>query len=97
MGTPIVANSLLFFFIPTVQCIFNSEPPPHKPLGVLSLEHSGRGEQDGLCLCLLVSCKAALEEATLTPGYTWLEVSSPLSDKLVSRTHRDMTVFLKVQ
>ncbi|CAN8018508.1 unnamed protein product [Ixodes persulcatus] len=80
-----------------IQSIFSSEPPPHKPLGVLSLEHSGRGEEDGLCISLLVSCKAALEEVTLTPGYTWLEVSSPLSDKLLSRTNRNMTVFLKVQ
>lgn len=82
-----------------VQSIFSSEPPPHKPHGVLSLEHSGApvGEHDGLCLTLLVSCKAALEDLSLSPRYTWLEVSSPLSDKLLARTNKNMTVFLKVQ
>lgn len=83
-----------------MQNMFSSEPPPHKPLGVLSLEHDGSdggGEHDGLCLCLLVSCKGAVEDVSLTPGYTWLEVSSPLSEKLLTRTGRNMTVFLKVQ
>ncbi|KAL1435907.1 hypothetical protein MTO96_010677 [Rhipicephalus appendiculatus] len=45
----------------------------------------------------LVSCKASVEEVALTPGYTWLEVSSPLSEKLLARTGRNMTVHLKVQ
>ncbi|XP_064473053.1 8-oxo-dGDP phosphatase NUDT18-like isoform X2 [Ornithodoros turicata] len=82
-----------------VHSIFSSEPPPHKPHGVLSLEHSGApvGEHDGLCLALLVSCKAALEDISLSPGYTWLEVSTPLSNKLLARTNKNMTVFLKVQ
>uniref|UniRef100_L7M919 Putative nudix hydrolase fgf-2 n=1 Tax=Rhipicephalus pulchellus TaxID=72859 RepID=L7M919_RHIPC len=83
-----------------IQNMFSSEPPPHKPLGVLSVEHDGTaggGEHDGMCLCLLVSCKASVEEVALTPGYTWLEVSSPLSEKLLARTGRNMTVLLKVQ
>ncbi|XP_022685776.1 8-oxo-dGDP phosphatase NUDT18-like isoform X2 [Varroa jacobsoni] len=67
--------------------VFINDPPPHKPHGVLSVEHDGTPihANDGLCLSVLVSCKNCLEEVSLCPSYTWLEISTQLADQLQAK------------
>ncbi|XP_076304829.1 8-oxo-dGDP phosphatase NUDT18 [Tachypleus tridentatus] len=81
-----------------VTSIFGPETPPHKPHGVLSVEHSGQPEDelDGLCLTLLISCKTPLEDVKIAPMYTWLELSRPLGEKLLYRMGKNLTVCLNI-
>ncbi|CAG0919804.1 unnamed protein product [Notodromas monacha] len=81
--------------------IFGSTLPPHKPHGVLTLEHQpgdvdNADAVDGLCLTLLVSIRCALEEAHPIDKYTWLEVPDALGKRLLRRLDRNLTVPLNV-
>ncbi|GLH03736.1 8-oxo-dGDP phosphatase NUDT18 [Gryllus bimaculatus] len=78
--------------------IFGADVPPHKPHGLLSIEHSGKpeGTDDGLCLTLLVSFRKPLEEVGIIDKYTWLEISKQLGDELLNRLPKNMTVPLNV-
>ncbi|XP_003747217.1 8-oxo-dGDP phosphatase NUDT18 [Galendromus occidentalis] len=64
--------------------VFINDPPPHKPHGILSFEHDGTPihANDGFCLSIFVSCKNCLEEVSLCPSFTWLEISSKLAQNL---------------
>lgn len=81
-----------------IQVIFGSNPPPHKPHGVLSVEHSAQpaGEHDGVCLSLLVSCKSALEDVGIASHHSWLEIRKDLGEKLLERLNKNMCVMLNV-
>ncbi|KFM72640.1 hypothetical protein X975_13838, partial [Stegodyphus mimosarum] len=59
-----------------IQILFGAKPPPHKPHGILSVEHSAgvSAEHDGLCMTILISCKSALEDVAVSSNYAWLEI-----------------------
>lgn len=81
------------------QSIFGNEMPPHKPHGILTLEHNGMPceEHDGLGLTLLVSIKNPLEDVgIINSKYTWLEMSKHLGQKLLSRISKNMAVQFNV-
>ncbi|KAH7645913.1 nucleoside diphosphate-linked moiety x motif 18-like protein [Dermatophagoides farinae] len=68
----------------------NSAVPPHKPLGLMAIEHDfadHTDQYDGLCLTLLVHCKHS--DSPLHSGFTWTILSVTgeqlLVDKLSSR------------
>lgn len=90
----IVCHSKLFH----LQEIFGADVAPHKPHGLLSIEHSGKPENidDGLCLTMLVSFRKPLEEVGIIDKYTWLEVSKSLGDEIMTRLPRNMVVPLNV-
>lgn len=81
-----------------MQEVFGSELPPHKPHGVLSMEHSGKPmhEHDGVCLTILVSVRSALEDISLIDSYTWLELSTGVGNAILDRVSKNMTVPLNV-
>lgn len=67
--------------------LFGAELPPHRPHGVLSVEHKpsstlDASQTDGICITLLVVFKACLEEVSLIGKCAWHELSKDLSDKL---------------
>jgi len=78
--------------------IFGAEIPPHKPHGLLSIEHSGRpaNSNDGCCLTLLISLKVPLESVCLIDKYSWLELDKIVGDQLLARLAKNMTVPLVV-
>ncbi len=79
--------------------IFGADLPPHRPHGLLSVEHSGRPEasNDGCCLTLLVSVRAPLEEACLIDKYSWREVSDgAIGEQLMARLGKNLTIPLIV-
>ncbi|ERL92220.1 hypothetical protein D910_09540 [Dendroctonus ponderosae] len=65
--------------------LFGAEVPTHKPHGLLSIEHDARDGKDGVCLTLLVSFRAPLEEVPIIGKCVWHEVSKELGDKLLQR------------
>lgn len=82
-----------------MQEVFGVDLPPHRPHGVLSMEHSGKPmhEHDGLCLTILVSVKSALEDVHLADdAYTWLELSDGVGNAILDRVAKNMTVPLNV-
>merc|ERR1719318_187165 len=70
-----------------IALCFGAEIPPHKPHGLLSLEHSGRpaNSNDGCCLTLLISLKVPLESVCLIDKYSWLELDRMVGDQLLAR------------
>ncbi|ALC45811.1 CG10898 [Drosophila busckii] len=62
--------------------IFGAELPQHRPHGLLSVEHAGNDDSDGLCLNVLVAFRPALEEISLIGKCIWQELTSPLDDTL---------------
>jgi len=78
--------------------IFGSDLPPHRPHGLLSVEHSGKPthSNDGLCLTLLVSVRVPMEAVCLIDKYSWMPVDKGLGDQLLDRLARNMTVPLTV-
>ncbi|XP_063225629.1 8-oxo-dGDP phosphatase NUDT18 [Bacillus rossius redtenbacheri] len=78
--------------------IFGADVPPHKPHGILSVEHSGKpeGVHDGVCLTVLVSFRVPLEDVGIIDKYTWLEVSQDLGNELIGRLRRNLAVPLHV-
>ncbi|XP_014285989.1 8-oxo-dGDP phosphatase NUDT18 [Halyomorpha halys] len=75
--------------------IFGADVPPHKPHGLLNIEHSGSG-QDGLCLTVLVSFRVPLEDVFPIDKYTWLMLSKELGDQLLERLPKNMAIPLNV-
>lgn len=65
--------------------LFGAEVPPHKPHGLLSVEHDPRENEDGACLTLLVAFRSPLEEVPIIGKCVWHEVSKDLGDKLLQR------------
>ncbi|XP_014217500.1 8-oxo-dGDP phosphatase NUDT18 [Copidosoma floridanum] len=76
--------------------IFGEGIPQHKPHGLLSVEYSGIGEGDGLCLTLLISFRPPLEEVSINGKYIWHELPQALADTITSRLPRNMTIALNV-
>ncbi|CAL1290396.1 unnamed protein product [Larinioides sclopetarius] len=81
-----------------IQVLFGSNPPPHKPHGIMSVEHSAQptGEHDGICLTLLISCKSALEDVAVSANYAWMEIRKDLGDRLLGRLNKNKCVMLNV-
>jgi hypothetical protein len=50
-----------------LQEIFGAELPPHRPVGVLSMEYNGKpaGQHDGVCVNILIGVRCALEEVLI--------------------------------
>lgn len=80
------------------QEIFGADVAPHKPHGILSIEHCGRPESinDGFCLSLLVTFQLPLEDVFPIGKYNWTAVSPECADSIKQRTVRNMTVPLNV-
>ncbi|XP_068219935.1 8-oxo-dGDP phosphatase NUDT18 isoform X2 [Palaemon carinicauda] len=79
--------------------IFGSDLPPHRPQGVLSVEmktSSPSGNHDGTCLTILVPIRKALEDVPLIDKYSWIELSKPLGEDLLTRMGKNMIVPLNV-
>ncbi len=78
--------------------MFGSDLPPHRPHGLLSVEHSGKPahSNDGCCLTLLVSVRVPLESVCLIDKYNWLEVDVALGEELLARMGRNLTLPLVV-
>ncbi|KAL7301226.1 hypothetical protein TKK_0006191 [Trichogramma kaykai] len=76
--------------------IFGEGIPQHKPHGLLSVEFSGQGEGDGVCLTLLISFRPALEEVSISGKYIWHELPQLLAETLANRLPRNMSVCLNV-
>lgn len=62
------------------------------------MEHSGKPiqEHDGICLTILVSVRAALEDVHLIDDYTWLELSTGVGNAILDRVSKNMTTPLNV-
>lgn len=78
--------------------LFGPNPPPHKPHGILSVEHKGHPPEknDGMCITLLVSFKSALEDVSIAANYAWFEIQKDLADRLLRRLDKNKTVYLHV-
>uniref|UniRef100_A0A1B6CVH3 Nudix hydrolase domain-containing protein n=1 Tax=Clastoptera arizonana TaxID=38151 RepID=A0A1B6CVH3_9HEMI len=78
--------------------IFGADLPPHRPHGVLTVEHCGKPEasNDGMCLTVLVAFKVPLEEVFPIDKYTWLMVNKDLGDRLLQRLPKNMSIPLHV-
>lgn len=78
--------------------IFGSDLPPHRPAGLLSVEHDGKTsfECDGLCLTMIVPVRKALEEVTLIDKYCWTELTKAFGEQLLARLGKNMAVPLNV-
>ncbi|XP_035212912.1 8-oxo-dGDP phosphatase NUDT18-like [Stegodyphus dumicola] len=81
-----------------IQILFGAKPPPHKPHGILSVEHCAgvSAEHDGLCMTILISCKSALEDVAVSSNYAWLEIRKDLGERLVERVKKNKCVYLNV-
>lgn len=81
------------------QDIFGADVPPHKPHGIVSVEHCGEpagGVNDGMCLTMLVSFRVPLENVFLIDKYTWFMISKDLGDRLTARLPKNLTIPLNV-
>jgi len=78
--------------------IFGNDLPPHRPHGLLSIEHSGKPahSNDGSCLTLIISIRIPLEDVVLIDKYAWLELDRSLGDEILGRLGKNMTVPLAV-
>ncbi|XP_073981604.1 8-oxo-dGDP phosphatase NUDT18 [Rhodnius prolixus] len=79
--------------------IFGADVPPHKPHGIVSVEHCGEpagGVNDGMCLTMLVSFRVPLENVFLIDKYTWFMISKDLGDRLTARLPKNLTIPLNV-
>lgn len=78
--------------------IFGNDLPPHRPHGLLSIEHSGKPahSNDGSCLTLIISVRIPLEDVVLIDKYAWLELDRSLGDEILGRLGKNMTVPLAV-
>ncbi|XP_018328282.1 8-oxo-dGDP phosphatase NUDT18 [Agrilus planipennis] len=65
--------------------IFGAEVAPHRPHGLLNVEHGGKEGADGACLSLLVVFKSPLEEAPIIGKCVWHEVTKDLEEKILLR------------
>lgn len=78
--------------------IFGADVAPHKPHGVLNIEHCGKPEatNDGFCVSLLVTFQSPLEDVFPIAKFNWTAVSAECAKSICIRTARNMTVPLKV-
>ncbi|XP_050535304.1 8-oxo-dGDP phosphatase NUDT18 [Daktulosphaira vitifoliae] len=78
--------------------IFGADVAPHKPHGVLTIEHCGKPEatNDGFCVSLLVTFQSPLEDVFPIAKFNWTAVSTECAKSICIRTARNMTVPLKV-
>ncbi len=79
--------------------ILGHDLPPHKPHGLLSVEHSGKPESghDGVCMTLLVSVRAPIEEVCLIDKYMWRQVEDAmLGGRIMERLGKNRTIPLVV-
>lgn len=78
--------------------IFGNDLPPHRPHGLLSVEHSGKPahSNDGCCLSLLISVRVPLEDVVLIDKYAWLELDKSLGEEILGRLGKNMTIPLAV-
>ena len=78
--------------------IFGNDLPPHRPHGLLSIEHSGKPahSNDGSCATLIISVRIPLEDVVLIDKYAWLELDRSLGDEILGRLGKNMTVPLAV-
>ncbi|CAH1996940.1 unnamed protein product [Acanthoscelides obtectus] len=65
--------------------LFGAEVPPHRPCGILSVEHDASTGKDGVCLTLLVAFRVPLEEVPIIGKCVWHEITKGLGDKLLQR------------
>lgn len=87
-------RSVLAILKKYVTEMFGADLPPHRPHGILSIEHSGKPatSNDGLCLTLLVSVRIPLEDVCLIDKYSWLQLDRRLGDRLLNRMGRNLVV-----
>jgi len=78
--------------------IFGADLPPHRPVGVLSLEYNGNpaGQHDGVCVNILIGVRCALEEILLIDKYSWKELSGGIGEELIKRHGKNLTIPLNV-
>ncbi|KAF2885253.1 hypothetical protein ILUMI_20919 [Ignelater luminosus] len=65
--------------------IFGAEVAPHRPHGLLSVEHDPKNDEDGACLTMLVAFRSPLEEVPIIGKCVWHETSKQLGEKLLIR------------
>lgn len=73
--------------------------PQHKPVGILTVEHSFATQDDqydGLCLTLLVVCKDPVESVHTKTGFSWRQLEGSLEATLVSKLSKYKTISLNV-
>ncbi|KAB0795043.1 hypothetical protein PPYR_04828 [Photinus pyralis] len=77
--------------------LFGAEVAPHRPHGVLSVEHNCINNKDGLCLTMLVVFRAPLEEVPIIGKCVWHETSMTLGETLMIRVGaRNSTIPINV-
>lgn len=77
--------------------LFGAEVAPHKPHGILSLEHDVNSDMDGLCMTVVVVFRAALEEVPIIGKCVWHETSVSLGEALMVRVGtRNSTIPINV-
>src|SRR6202012_3853245 len=68
--------------------LFGAELPQHRPQGILSIEHSPtsieNGQNDGICITVLVAFRPALEDVSLLGKCIWQELSKEIDDRLIT-------------
>lgn len=65
--------------------LFGAELPQHRPQGILSVEHfPSNGQNDGICLTVLVAFRPALEDVSLLGKCIWQELSKEIDERLIT-------------
>ncbi|KAG4076346.1 hypothetical protein HA402_005789 [Bradysia odoriphaga] len=66
--------------------LFGAELPQHRPQGILSVEHcpSENGQNDGICMTVLVAFRPALEDVSLLGKCIWQELSKEIDERLIA-------------
>ena len=79
----------LLNYFSSYQHIFGIDRlPQHKPIGLLTVEHSFAtlpDQYDGMCLTILVGCKDPLESMHTKTGFSWRQLDANLESQLVSK------------
>ncbi|CAH0390352.1 unnamed protein product [Bemisia tabaci] len=78
--------------------IFGADLPPHKPHGILNVEHCSQpgDSTDGFCITVLVSFKVPVEGIFPIDKYSWVVVGKEIGKALLERIPKNMTVPLHV-
>ncbi|KAK5650283.1 hypothetical protein RI129_001312 [Pyrocoelia pectoralis] len=77
--------------------LFGAEVAPHRPHGILSVEHDCVNNKDGVCLTMLVAFRAPLEEVPIIGKCVWHETSVGLGEILMLRVGaRNSTIPINV-
>lgn len=68
--------------------LFGAELPQHRPQGILSVEHFPAnfetGQNDGICMTVLVAFRPALEDVSLLGKCIWQELSKEIDEQLIT-------------